>query len=66
MTCYSPSRFCLTSGLIALSLAAFTSWVGLQHPTAWIATILFGIPGIALLVLAFVISAGASLLALTL
>lgn len=53
MTCYSPSRFCLSSGLVALSLAAFTSWVGLQHPTAWIATILFGIPGIALLVLAF-------------
>ena len=53
MTCYSPSRYCLSSGLVALGLAAFTSWVGLQHPTAWIATVLFGIPAIILLVLAF-------------
>jgi len=53
MTCYSPSRYCLSSGLVALGLAAFTSWVGLQHPTAWIATVLFGIPSVILLVLAF-------------
>ena len=53
MTCYSPSRLCLSSGLVSLGLAAFTSWVGLQHPTAWIATVLFGIPGILLLILAF-------------
>ena len=53
MTCYSPSRFCLSSGLVALGLAAFTSWVGLQHPTAWIATVLFGIPAVILLILAF-------------
>lgn len=53
MTCYSPSRFCLSSGLVALGLAVFTSWVGVQHPSAWIATVLFGIPAIILLIMAF-------------
>jgi hypothetical protein len=40
-------------GLVFLCLAAFASWVGLQYPTAWIATVLFGVAAIIVLVLAF-------------
>jgi len=41
MTCYSPSRHYLSAGLIAVGLAAFSGWIALQWPPAWIAAVLF-------------------------
>ncbi|MEP6540068.1 MAG: hypothetical protein ABJF23_32370 [Bryobacteraceae bacterium] len=41
MTCYSPSRHCLSFGLVAVLLAAFSGWVGMQWAPAFIAAFLF-------------------------
>jgi hypothetical protein len=41
MTCYSPSRHCLSFGLVAVGLAAFSGWVGMQWAPAFIAAFLF-------------------------
>jgi hypothetical protein len=52
MTCYSPSRHYLSAGLIAVGLAAFSGWVALEWPPAWIAAVLFAASALILLILA--------------
>lgn len=41
MTCYSPSRHFLSFSLVAVVLAAFSGWVGMQWAPAFLAAFLF-------------------------
>jgi hypothetical protein len=52
MTCYSPSRHCLSFGLVAVACAAFSGWVGMQWAPAFIAAFLFIVTAGILVVLA--------------
>lgn len=52
MTCYSPSRHYLSAGLIAVGLGAFSGWIAMQWPLAWIAAVLFAASAVLLLILA--------------
>jgi len=53
MTRYLPARHYLSFGIIALALAAFASWLGLDWPPAFIPAVLFFLSSILLFVMAF-------------
>lgn len=52
MICYTPSRHYLSFALVAVGLAAFSAWLAMQWPLAWVATVLAGLSAAILLALA--------------
>jgi hypothetical protein len=53
MTRYTPARHYLTFGIVAIGLAGFSAWLGLDWPLAFIPAGLFVCSAILLLALAF-------------
>jgi len=53
MTRYSPSRNYRIAGMVALVLAVFSGWLGLNWPIAWIPAALFIATGGLILLLAY-------------
>src|ERR1044071_1053102 len=53
MTRYLPARHYVSFGIVALVLAAFSSWLGLDWTPAFIPAVLFFLSAILLLIMAF-------------
>ncbi|MGI8992081.1 MAG: hypothetical protein ACR2I2_21195 [Bryobacteraceae bacterium] len=52
MTRYVPARHYVSFGLIALALAVFSGWLGLEWPPAFVPGVLFIVSAVLLLILA--------------